>query len=152
MLRVPDKDSTYTPPLDNGHWEFPEEVGGKKKVGFVYAILDERLGFAYIGRKSLKSYSGLSSDWRNYVSSNKDLSDAIAEEGKGSFRFFVLEHYSTKGAVGFGETWSLCHVMAPTHLCWLNTRVERVTWNVTEHITDRHKERLEYVRKIIKAP
>jgi len=40
------------------------------------------------------------------------------------------------------ETWSLCNVEAPTKDIWYNKRIEKISWKVSEQITDLHKGRL----------
>jgi hypothetical protein len=59
------------------------------------------------------------------------------------FDFICLEQYQTKGTLSYSETWSLCYVEAPTNDRWYNRLIEKVSWNVKEAITDRHKERLD---------
>ena len=131
--------------LDNGHWEFPEQLSVKNS-GFVYVIFDTVLKRGYIGKKTFKSSSGVVSNWRSYVSSSKLLAEVLKDRPRGEFRFFVLEQYKTKGTLSYAETWSLCQVEAPTTVKWYNTRIEAVSWSVKEPITDRHKERLNVLK------
>jgi len=127
----------------NGHWLFPETMG--IGVGFVYVIYDIFMRRAYIGKKNyffkgLKS--GPSSDWKKYVSSSKLLALMLEERPKEDFEFICLEQYNTKGTLSYAETWSICHVEAPTTANWYNTLIPKVSWNVKEPISERHKQRL----------
>lgn len=137
----------------NGHWEFPEPMGKGKAVGFLYAIVDTYLQRGYIGKKLYRGTgvknAGKESNWKTYKSSSKTLEPIFKVRGTDEFRFICLEEYVAKGALSYAETWTLCHVEAPTSNVWYNTRVEAISWNVRERITERHKLRLEEVLKEI---
>jgi len=130
--------------FDNGHWDFPEQMG--VGVGFIYVIFDRYLQRAYLGKKSYYGAGvlnkGVESNWRKYTSSSKTLKELLAERPREEFEFICLEQYNTKGTLSYSETWSLCHVEAPTSKIWYNHLIGKVSWNVREPITLRHKERL----------
>lgn len=143
---VPKADTPARKLLMNGHWKFPEQMGGDKYVGFVYVIRDNVLERFYLGKKLFvgfgKSNKGKESNWKKYTSSSKLLAEMFAQRPKDEFDFICLEQYKTKGTLSYSETWSLCYVEAPTSLRWYNKLIEKVSWNVREPISDRHKERL----------
>ena len=145
---------TTLPRFNNGHWDFPEQMGGKKYVGFVYVIYDSVLSRGYIGKKSYYSASkatpGKETDWRRYKSSSKLLAALFKVRPKEEFEFICLEQYTTVGTLSYSETWSLCYVEAPTSNVFYNTLIEKVTWNVKEPVSERHKERLNRVLERIK--
>ena len=141
MLR---NDLKIAKPKPNGHWAFPEQMG-KPAVGFVYLIRDPILKRFYIGKKYYeRKHRGFVADsnWKNYVSSSGTLKAMFVERSLDEFEFIALEQYSTRGTVSYAETWSLCHVEAPTTNTWYNVRIEKVSWAVKEPITERHKDRL----------
>jgi hypothetical protein len=121
-------------------------MGGKESVGFIYIIRDTVLKRFYLGKKQYrgtgKLNKGKESDWRKYKSSSKLLLEIMKERPSEEFDFICIEEYKAKGALAYGETWSLCLVEAPTTLGWYNTRIEAISWSVKEGITDRHKDRL----------
>ena len=137
---------TNKPKINNGHWQFPEQMGNG--VGFLYVIRDNYLKRFYLGKKFYKNrnratYANVESNWRTYTSSSKVLKELfkhrpIYEE----FDFIALEEYETKGTLAYAETWSLCYVEAPTNNQWYNTMIGKVFWKIKEPITERHKERL----------
>jgi hypothetical protein len=133
--------------FDNGHWLFPEQLGNG--VGFIYVIRDLELKRCYLGKKQFvgagKLNKGKESNWKKYTSSSKVLAELLKQRPKEEFEFIALEQYQTKGTLSYSETWSLCLVEAPTSKLWYNTLIEKVTWNVREPISDRHKERLNKV-------
>lgn len=132
---------------DNGHWIFPEQMG--KGVGFIYVIRDSYLKRFYLGKKSYRGAGklnhGKDSGWRKYKSSSLLLKEMFAERPIEEFDFICLEEYATKGTLSYSETWSLCLVEAPTSQQWYNRLIEKVSWNVKEPISERHKERLKRV-------
>lgn len=133
--------------FNNGHWKFEEPMGNG--VGFIYVIRDLYLRRMYLGKKTYFGSgpvnAGKESNWKSYVSSSSILEALLRERPREEFEFICLEQYSTKGALAYAETWSLCAVQAPTKPEWYNTRIEAVSWKVREGITDRHKERLERI-------
>ena len=135
-----------TKQIHNGHWRFPEQMGGKH-VGFIYLIRDTVLGKFYLGKKQFYGTGSINkgkvSNWKVYKSSSPVLKEHFKERPYyDEFEFICLEQYKTKGTLGYSETWSLAHVEAPTDDTWYNRIIEKVQWKVTEPITDRHKERL----------
>jgi len=126
--------------FNNGHWQFPEQMG--KKAGFVYIIRDNILQKFYIGKKNYRASGGLETNWRKYTSSSNTINALIKDGGKDSFDFFCLEEYATRGNVSYIETWSLCHVNALLSDRWYNRRIEKISWNVKDAATDRHVQRL----------
>jgi len=137
--------------LQNGHWEFPEQMGVDKHIGFIYAMYDTVLNRAYIGKKFFvgmgKLNRGKESNWRKYVSSSNLLAELLKVRPAEEFEFICIEQYKTKGCLAYAETWSLCYVEAPTSPVFYNTRIEGISWSVKERISDRHKERLETILK-----
>lgn len=135
------------PTLNNGHWKFPEQMGDG--VGFIYVIRDTVLERLYLGKKSYYGIGKLTkdkeSDWKRYTSSSKIIKALLAERPKDEFEFICIEQYKTRGTLSYAETWSLCLVEAPTSNMWYNTLIEKVSWNVKEPITERHKMRLQAV-------
>jgi hypothetical protein len=136
----------------NGHWDFPDQLG--IGVGFIYVIYDEFMNRAYLGKKQFrgtgKLNKGMESNWKRYTSSSKVLNELISLRPRDEFEFIAIEQYKTKGTLSYSETWSLCYVEAPTSPIWYNNLIEKVSWNVKEPITDRHKERLNAVLKRLK--
>lgn len=128
--------------MNNGHWIFPEQLGGKSKRGFIYVVVDEFMDKFYIGKKSFWTGDGRESDWRTYMSSSAVLRDMMKERPKADFDYIVLEQYRTVGGLSWAETWSLCHVEALSSRRFYNFRVEKVPNKVNEIITPRHKLRL----------
>lgn len=132
--------------FNNGHWQSPTQMGGKEYVGFIYIIRDNFLKRFYLGKKQYrgtgKLNKGKESDWKKYKSSSKLLLEMFKERPSEEFDFICIEEYKAKGALAYGETWSLCLVEAPTTIGWYNTRIEAISWSVKEGITDKHKERL----------
>jgi hypothetical protein len=94
--------------------------------------------------------AGKESDWRRYMSSSKLLAEMMQERPKEEFEFICIEQYKTKGTLSYAETWSLCFVEAPTSVRWYNKLIEKVSWNVKEPITLRHKQRLNEIIERIK--
>lgn len=132
---------------DNGHWHFPEQMGTKGHVGFIYVIRDTVLNRFYLGKKQFygtgKLNKGKESNWKKYKSSSNLLEEMLKERPMHEFDFICLEQYKTKGTLSYSETWSLCLVEAPTSNIWYNNLIEKVSWSVREAITDRHKDRLQ---------
>lgn len=135
----------------NGHWEFEEEID-PKAFGFIYLIHDTFEEKYYLGKKQLygtgKLNKGQESNWKTYASSCKELVASIRRNGKDFFKFYIIEQYFKRGTLGYAETWSLCQVeaLANRHK-WHNGLINKVSWNVTEKITDRHKRRLKELVK-----
>jgi len=133
----------------NGHWKFDQPMGIGKASGFIYIVRDNYLSRFYMGKKFYKGNGklnrGQESDWKTYLSSSNLLKQLMGERPKEEFELICIEEYCMRGAVSYAETWSLCHVEAPTTKTWYNTRIEEISWNVTEPITKRHKERLNRV-------
>jgi len=136
-----------TSKFNNGHWQFPEQMG--EGVGFIYVIRDRVLERMYLGKKTYfgagKLNKGKESDWRKYASSSKVLKELFKHRPKDEFDFICLEQYKTKGTLSYAETWTLCLVEAPTSNVWYNTLIEKVSWNVKEPVSERHKDRLQKV-------
>jgi hypothetical protein len=143
---LPKISSTPLPKFNNGHWSFPEQMGKGNVVGFIYVIYDKVLNRAYLGKKLFygtgKLNKGVESNWKKYTSSSKVVNELLKQRPKDEFEFICIEQYKTKGTLSYSETWSLCLVEAPTSNVFYNTLIEKVTWNVKESITDRHKIRL----------
>lgn len=136
----------------NGHWQFPEQMGGAQYAGFVYVIMDAYMKRAYLGKKNYFSRvnKNASSDWKDYISSSKLLQELLKFRPKDEFDFIVLEQYKAAGALAYAETWSLCYAETPTSENWYNKRIEKISWSVKEGITNRHKERLNDIIRRLK--
>jgi len=136
-------------PTTNGHWLFPEQMARNGEIGFVYVIRDKEAGKYYLGKKKYvgagKLNKGVESNWASYKTSSKVLIERIKRLGKASFDFIVLEQYFKSGALSYAETWSLCHVEAPTTDLWHNKRIEKIAWPFIDPISQRHRERLDLV-------
>lgn len=150
IVRAPRKRTKRSDFEGNGHWLFPEELGHNGAFGFIYVIRSLVTGKLYLGKKHYvghgKQNKGVVSNWQWYVSSSKELSAAIQEQGKGSFEFIAIEEYQTRGGLSYAETWSLMFVEAPSRQDrWYNKLVNGVSWNSKEHITARHKARLSMI-------
>lgn len=133
----------------NGHWKFPEQMGLNGVTGFVYVIRDNILNRFYLGKKyyfsATRGVKPAESNWKKYSSSSATLETVFQNRPIDEFEFICIEEYKKRGAVSYAETWSLCHVEAPTTDTWYNTRIEKISWPVREPITERHKERLQRV-------
>jgi hypothetical protein len=133
--------------FNNGHWNFDKQMGEKEYVGFIYIIFDTVLKKYYLGKKNYRGAGklnrGVESDWKRYKSSSSCLKAHFAERPKEEFLFICLEEYKKKGSLAWAETWSLCFVEAPTTDVWYNKRIEPISWNVIEHVTNKHKDRLQ---------
>ena len=153
---LPKFEGKTTPKFNNGHWKFDEQMGGSDYVGFIYVIYDTVLNRAYLGKKQYRGTGQVNKDqesnWRRYTSSSKVLAELLKERPKEEFEFLCIEQYKTKGTLSYSESWSLCLVEAPTSNVFYNTLIEKVTWNVKEHITDRHKRRVAEILERTKCP
>jgi len=138
------KSSIILPQYQNGHWNFNKQMGDG--VGFIYIIRDKYLKKFYLGKKLYrgtgKLNKGVESNWKKYKSSSPILAEHFKVRPLEEFEFICLEEYKTKGALAYAETWSLCNVEAPTKDIWYNKRIEKISWKVSEQITDLHKGRL----------
>jgi hypothetical protein len=130
----------------NGNWKFVKQMGEGKTVGFIYVIHDKILDQFYLGKKLYRGTGmlnkGLESNWKTYKTSSKYLQVHFKERPMNEFDFICLDEYSTKGGLSYAETWSLCYVEAPTSDKWLNKRIEAISWNVKENVSNLHKMRL----------
>jgi hypothetical protein len=136
--------SNYINKFDNGHWVFPEQMG--IGVGFIYIIRDNYLERFYLGKKLYRGTGqvnrGKESNWKKYTSSSKVLAELLKARPREEFDFICIEQYKTKGTLSYSETWSLCLVEAPTNKKWYNRLIGKVTWPVSEPISERHKQRI----------
>lgn len=137
---------------DNGHWDFPVQLDIDKFFGFVYLIINQEANMMYIGKKFVKGTGkknrGVESNWKTYTSSSKAINDDIKLNGKDHYKFIILDGYTSRGGVGWAETWSQCYVEVPSnnHI-WYNRFIDKVSWRSSEHITKRHKNRLNKILK-----
>jgi hypothetical protein len=142
--------SSRLQPTGNGRWSFDSQMGANREVGFIYVIKNLTTGRLYLGKKLFVGFGklnkGQESNWRSYVSSNKEIQEDIKANGDEHLEFICLEQYMSKGALAYAETWSLCFVEAPTLSLWINKRVEAISWTVKEPISARHKERLAIIK------
>ena len=118
----------------NGRWSFPERMGGKDKIGFVYIIRDNYMRKFYLGKKFFwtgeKSYKVRETDWKTYMSSSKLLVELMKNRPQEEFDFICLEQYKKRSSVSYAESWSLFHVESAFKDEWLNKRIEAITCNV----------------------
>jgi len=132
--------------LNNGIWRFPEQMGEKGYVGFIYLITDPYMESFYLGKKHYRvrrgQFKGNESDWRVYKSSSKSIQAMLGERSLSDFSFYCIEEYKTAGGLSYAETWSLCAVNAPLSDAWYNKRIEKVSWKVNEPVSERHIERM----------
>ncbi|GBR14090.1 NAD synthetase [Gluconobacter frateurii] len=101
----------------NGHWksEFTEDEILASE-GFVYLITNTLTGEKYVGRKYVwskrtqkvpnkirKKHLRVESNWRSYSGSSKDLTSAIASNGKDNYAFEILSIHPTRSETNFAE-------------------------------------------------
>lgn len=133
--------------IDNGHWDFPDQMGSLDMFGFIYLIHNTVSDKYYIGKKQyfgtgLKNM-GKNSNWKRYTGSCELLTFDIKEHGREHFRYLCLEQYKTKTGLYWAEVWSIVTVEATTYPDkWYNGFIERVFLRNKETITSRHKERI----------
>jgi hypothetical protein len=103
--------------MDNGHWEYEKQMDPSKYQGFVYLILNNKTGRAYIGKKKYFSITTLpplkgykrkrkkftEMPWRDYTGSSAELNEDIAKEGKENFTFICLTECETQAELTFTE-------------------------------------------------
>jgi hypothetical protein len=144
---IPKEKLVKTAP-QNGIWKFPEKMGNQIYVGFIYLIRDNYLERFYLGKKFFRSVRGKNegkeADWRNYKSSSKLLKEMFEHRTLDEFEFICLDQYRTKGTLAYAETWTLCHVEAPTNKRWYNYLLNEISWKISEPISERHKTRLHH--------
>jgi hypothetical protein len=131
----------------NGHWCFCEELPFTTASGFVYLIRNKTNGMMYIGKKNFrgagKLNKGKQSNWETYTGSSKQVNEDIKKLGKENFEFYIIEYYNNKGSVSYAEAWSQHYAEIPTNNDkFYNRFIDKVSWKVSEPITDRHKKRL----------
>ena len=99
-------------PAKRPHWDFPFEMNDRQYFGFLYLIVNNISGRAYIGRKqyrkggkkSSKSY-GQQNAWRQYTSSSATLKEDIATLGKENFSFYALAEYEDRTDLHYWENY-----------------------------------------------
>ena len=131
----------------NGHWQFDKPMCQSNEFGFIYLIHDTINNRMYIGKKQYlgagKLNRGQETNWKWYTSSCTALQLAIKANNKEDFKFYVLEEYRVRGTLGYAETWSLMFAETPANRDkWYNMLVNKISWNVKEGISDKHKRRL----------
>jgi len=145
----------------NGHWQFPEDLAGPGYTGFIYVIIDHNTDKLYLGKKNFQTNQLVDGttrrkkvdlNWRWYISSSKELSASVKNYGKEGFEFIAIEQYKTKGTLSYAETWSLMYVESPYRRDkWYNLMINKVTWVVKEPISQRHRDRLAQVMRVVGA-
>lgn len=140
----------------NGHWQFDCKMDPEHNAGFVYAVIDNVMGLAYIGKKGYHSSAGgrlQQSNWRSYTTSSKTLKLLFEHRPLSEFSFICIEEYKYKSDLAYAESWSLFKVRALEQSAfWYNKGIESVSWSVRVPPTARHKERLAQVEKEIYGP
>jgi hypothetical protein len=87
--------------MDAGHWDttLVGDFDPAQWQGFIYEIEERSTGRCYLGKKFFRfkrqktkkdKSRTKESDWREYTSSCEPLNEAVAEQGKGAFRFQIL--------------------------------------------------------------
>lgn len=103
--------------MDNGHWQYHEEMNPSKYQGFVYLIINDTNQRAYIGKKKyfsittlppLKGYKRKRKKftemaWRDYTGSSAELNEDIEKLGKDNFSFFCLAECETQAELTYTE-------------------------------------------------
>jgi len=136
----------------NGHWSFCQQLDFDSASGFVYLVRNIVTNMMYIGKKNFrgagKLNKGKQSNWKSYTGSSKQLNEDIQNLGKENFEFYIIEVYNNKGSVSYAEAWSQHHAEIPTNNDkFYNRFIDKVSWKVSEPITDRHKRRLKKLTK-----
>lgn len=127
-------------------------------AGFIYLIVEKSTGRKYVGKKNFRGRGRLNkgqpSNWKRYTSSSKFLNQQIREQGKQAFEFIIIEQYYTQGGLSFAEVWTQVYLETPSNNEeFINRFIDRVTWKVTEPVTDQHKRRIDhYVKSRIFTP
>ena len=127
---------------ENGQWLFPEQMGGAEFEGFIYVMKHLPTGAMYLGKKSYRGRTGVTSAWKSYTSSSEKVLKWMEKTEHSEWEFTCIEQYKTKSGLNYAETWSLCFLDVPYKQCWLNKRIEEIAWGCKEHRTARHIERL----------
>ena len=138
---------------DYGHWKATGiNLNPEKAIGFVYLIVEKDTKRKYIGLKHFrgagKKNKGQQSNWKTYCSSSKYLQELIKERGKEQFDFFILDQYYTKGGLSFAEIWTqvVCECLSKNDE-FMNRFIDKVSWKVTEPVTELHKKKLKSLLK-----
>jgi hypothetical protein len=127
-------------------------------AGFIYLIVEKSTGRKYVGKKNFRGRGRLNkgqpSNWKRYTSSSKFSNQQIREQGKQAFEFIIIEQYYTQGGLSFAEVWTQVYLETPSNNEeFINRFIDRVTWKVTEPVTDQHKRRIDhYVKSRIFTP
>ena len=133
---------------DTGHWIATGlKLNPEVATGFVYIIRERDTNRLYLGMKHYKVLSGKNkgkqSDWRNYCSSSKYLQERVRERGRKRFHFYILEEYKTLSGLHWAEVFSQVYVKVPEdNERWMNRFIQKISWKVTEGVTERHMKRL----------
>ena len=136
---IPSAKQEFVTANDNGKWEFNGKMG--VGLGFVYMVYDTDLHRFYIGRKNYLARSKgrlVTSDWKTYKSSSKILESLMAHRPPDAFKWICLDQYYTASGLAYAETWSLVYVDAPLRKHVYNKRIEAISWNVKEPVSQIH--------------
>ena len=104
--------------FDNGHWEHTKQMDPSKYQGFVYLIMNNETGRAYIGKKKyfsiqtlppLKGYKRkrkkfVEMNWKEYTGSSADLNEDIKTLGKDKFSFICISECESQADLTYTET------------------------------------------------
>lgn len=136
-----------------GHWKCGTiKLDPKNAVGFVYLIIEKETNRIYIGKKNFtgrgKLNKGEPSNWKTYTSSSNYLKELMSIKGTEAFDFFILEQYYTVGGLSWAETWTQTVCEVPSNNSrFFNRFIDKVSWKVTEPVTERHRRRLKKLLK-----
>ena len=93
--------------MENGHWDYPYQMGNPEWFGFLYFIYDTQSHKGYLGRKQYRvdkprtrkngkwvdnPNHGKYAGWRPYKSSCKPLKEAIKKRPN-DFKFYALAEF-----------------------------------------------------------
>lgn len=135
---------------DSGHWKTSKKLNPDKAIGFVYLIRNKTDGRIYLGKKFYRvlkgKHRGKPHPWKTYQSSSTELKEDIKRQGAENFEFHLIEEYFTLGGLSWAEVWSLTTEAIPENNDrFYNRRIDKVSWKVTEPVTNYHKRRMKYL-------
>ena len=104
--------------MDNGHWQYPENIDVDKWFGFIYRIVEIDTGREYIGKKQFHSYTKKKikdrknrktvvkeSTWKNYTGSSNELNQNIQDKGMENYSFFIESLHESRGSLYYAEVY-----------------------------------------------
>ena len=140
------------------HWDSIED-DYFDKAGFVYKIINNVNGRAYIGRKYFYKKSGkalIESDWKDYTSSSEELNKDLKRIGKDKFSFIVLAVCKDRIETNYLEVAMqinanvLTETLQDGSLAFYNKNIMSKYFQTKEPGTEEHKARCENISKALK--